>query len=279
MENSFVRSALFNNGTYDKKDFLFRDHVQPGVITNFQNRTLTRQIQFSGNPIIRYFFRVKGLADMTGWDGTGEWSIDEADPVSNFNGNSFFISSTVLRPQTQTEKINIIGTDDSVNQINLRTFYPPWVEVNRTMDPDGFDVKGCYLFDRIVSVSGIAAPIVTFTLGARFDLASLARARFLNGGSPAGNYSSSAGAVVLGDEIRSENKTFFFGNPTSVNPRSLYDDESGSGMFTDSSINSAPLNQRNIVEAVYLGCRAEESIRDEKITDLSAPILTTDFDA
>lgn len=279
MGQSFVRSAQYDNGTYDKLSFAFRDHVQPAVITTYQGASIARTIQYDGNPLVRYFFRVKGLAEMTGWDGSGKIDYDSADPLGNVQCNSYFISCSRFLPQTQTEKINIIGTDDSVNQVNLRTFYPPWVEINRTMEPDGFGVKGCFIFDRIVSITGTVAPVVTFNIGVRFDAASMFRARFFNGGSIPGNYPSNAGASVFGDEIRSENKTFMFGNPTFANPRSLYDDDRGNGIIEDSQISARPISQVNIVEALYLGCRAEESIRDEQIVDLSAPVPITNFDA
>jgi len=278
MGQSFVRSAQYNDGTYDKLSVPFRNHVQPAIITNYQGASLSRSIQYDGNPLVRYFFRVKGMAEMTGWDGSGEIDYDSADPLGNIQGNSYFISSSHFRPKTQTEKINVIAVDDSASQVNLRDFSPPWIEINRTMEPDGFGVKGCFVFDRIVSITGTVAPTVTFTIGVRLSAASMFRARFLNGGSDPGNYPPNAGATVFGDEIRSENKTFMFGNPTSANPRSLYDDNRGSGMIEDTQIPARPVSHLNIVEAIYLGCRAEESVREEKITDLSAPILLTEFD-
>lgn len=278
-------TAVYNN-TFQNFRFPNRDFLQMARPLNLRRSTIDPSISFTGNPIVRYFFRVRGVAEMVGWGH--DFTYDFTKTLEEHYGNKYFIGCTNFRTQLQNE--NWIYTSDwaGANATTSAVVFPRFGElcINRTAEPSSFNNIGTYYFDRIVSVSGTVTsrPQISLRFQNSTPIGNITR--IYQGNEGVFQYDNNGGILLSqishpGDPIK-----VIWGNPDSLNPQSMFIEPGWTNILPDGGFTSplgeesgrTPISMTNLVEAKFIGCRAEVALRPETIKDLIAPRLLNDFD-
>lgn len=247
------------------------------MLGDLGNASVTVDVNFTGNPVIRYFFRVRGVFETVGW---GQPYVADAQEMIGGTVGYFGNMLSIQGPFTLTDSSQRIIYQDALHQSassNLDFQREENLVVNRTAERSPLNRPGTYYFDRIVSASGVAASRVTFTL--KFT-ASTWLNFMLNywGGAADGRYATGSGTAETGRQVV-PGAPFFWANHSLENPDSLYPGFGKmipeNGMVINST--SKTLQQLNLIEVLYIGCRAEEAVRPESTVDIVAPRLLTEF--
>ena len=282
------RETRVYDNTFQNFRFPNRDFLQLAKALSLSSRSsVTASVSFTGNPIVRYFFRVRGVAEMVGWGST--FTYDFTKTLEEHYGNKYYIGCSNFVTQSQSESW-IYKNDWQGGGATTSFIVDPRVGevcVNRTAIPSPFNNYGAYYFDRLVSVSGTATSRPQFFL--RFDnSAPIGNITRIYHGSE-GVFRHDNGGGIAGSEIQHPGDAVkvIWGNPDSFNPKSMFSEPGWTNLFPDGGFTAptgeetgkTPISMTNLVEAKFVGCRAEVALRPETITDMIAPRLLNYFDA
>ena len=279
------RETRIYNNTFENFRFPNREFLQIARALNLPSRSsITPTIAFTGNPVVRYFFRVRGVAEMVGWGDTFTYNFTKT--LEEHYGNKYYIGCVNFMTEMQAENWVYI-TDWQGGTTNSLVVNPRFGEicVNRTAIPSSFNNIGTYYFDRVVSVSGTATsrPQISLRFANSTPIGNITR--IYHGNEGVFQYDNNGG--ILGSEIQhpGDPVRVMWGNPDSFNPQSMFNEEGWANIFPDGGFTAplgeetgtTPISMTNLVEAKFLGCRAEVELRPETITDIVAPRLLNDF--
>lgn len=281
--NKIVPIAEQSESAYWRKfPVPMREHLQLASPVFGVNANRTFNVQVTGAPFARFFFRARGVAELVGW-GEGAYESDRTKVLEEHFGNIYTLNSSVFTLRRSGIQWRQKYEDGTTTEFTFN----PGMAINRTVEPAGYHIPGAYYLDRIIAISGkITESQFTASFGLFTSLAlqtSTAANGLSVGGGPAGDYPQvrdyGPTLGLLFNPQSTNGGTWMWGNPKSTNPQSLKPD---AGLMITADGFPYPggryaIQNTNVMELVFLGCRAEKEIRDEEIIDVRTPELLNEF--